>query len=238
MLRLPWLVILFVSVTVAAESPSPMYFGSEGQAFLHRFITAYPDGPSSQVAAMLVRSATNDYPPMFRFAGEPSLDTKPENGVTTFRYAQAGTWLNTSCLVARFHIGEKSVRVAVAEFQVNSAHAGGFQHLMRGERLLSAEEQSRLRQLLVKFDVSRLPTAPGVICKDILPWLFEYRDQERHVVIPRFPDEANNVFEGLSFFSQKVVKATTLLLQIGSTNGSEPIRAETNSTASAVGSRR
>jgi len=202
MIRVAAIVLLMSSTLGAGDASPTYYFGRDAKQYMKSFTEAV--GPTAEHLCSYV---TDCYPPLFAFAGEPSLVPMPPARGRAFRYAQAGSLMNPSCYIFRFSFDGTSTRASVCTARISKVYSD----LRRGTRLLDSGEHKALLSLLARWDTYAPPGVGGPELGDVLPALFEFTDGTRHVVVPRYVDErADDAFVGLDVFCYKLLRTIEL----------------------------
>lgn len=190
---------LLATLGTSAMGAEDSYFGAAALSSLQAPHPVYED------------LVTNRYSGLLRFAREPSLSHLPAGIDSSFRMAALGTSENPDCWTARFEFTGDTVKAAVSSFSVDHREPDGYGRLQMGARTLTDVERDRLRGLLARLDVTRLPPYPGRAALDVQPQLFEFRDREHHAIALRDVDYENGgLYEELRLLSFQVLRATRL----------------------------
>ena len=153
---------------------------------------------------------TNDYSAMLTFAGEPSVEPIRPGVDAAFRLAAVGTSVNSDCWIARFEFRAEGARASVSRFSVQLGQPG-YGTLLRGERALTPQEDTMLREAMSKLDNAALPSYPGTWRIDMWPMLLESGSMTNHVMGLRDGDyESGDMFEELYLFTLRIVRTTLL----------------------------
>ena len=194
---------LLATLGTSAMGAEDSYFGAAALSSLQAPHSVYEDVYEDLV--------TNWYSGLLRFAREPSLSHLPAGADSSIRIAAIGTSVNPGCWTARFEFTAGTVKTAVSCFLVDCRAPDGYGRLQMGARALTNVESDRLRGLLARLDLTRLPPYPGRAAMDVEPQLFEFRDGEHHTLALRDVDYENGgLFEELRLLSFQVLKATQL----------------------------